>query len=77
MLAPNGQLGFCETKFISTESLALFGLDSLAYVRPIHLNGRCIHVIHAADGTPLSIATDRAVADITIRQYEMEPVSVH
>lgn len=59
------------------DSFAILGLERLIYIRPITVNGRRVHIIHAADGTPLSIITDREVALATIRQYEMDPVSVH
>ncbi len=59
------------------ESLALFGLETMAYVRPVVVNGRHLHVIHAADGTPLTIVTGRELALATIRQNEMQPASVH
>lgn len=62
---------------ISAESLALFGLETMAYIRPVLVDGRLVHVIHAADGTPLSIVTDRDLAFATIRQHELQPQSVH
>lgn len=62
---------------LSTDSFAVLGMESLVYIRPVTVNGRRVHIIHAADGTPLSIITDREVALATIRQHEMDPVSVH
>ncbi len=59
------------------KNLALLGLETMAYVRPILVNGRRVHVIHAADGTPLTIVSDRDLALATIRQNEMQPFSVH
>ncbi len=62
---------------LSSENFAVLGLDSLVYIRPVRVNGRRVHIIHAADGTPLTIVPDRDVALATVRQYEMNPVSVH
>lgn len=62
---------------ISREDLAIFGIESMAYVRPAIINGRKVHVIHAADGTLLTISMDRELAFVTLRQHEMEPQSVH
>lgn len=62
---------------MSREDLAIFGIDTMAYIRPMIVNGRKVHVVHAADGTLLTIITDRELAFITLRQYEMEPYSVH
>lgn len=64
-------------KSLSSESLELFGLETMAYIRPVRVNGRRVHVIHAADGTPLTIVTDRDLAFLTVRQYEMQPQSLH
>ncbi|MDD3183131.1 MAG: DUF1150 family protein [Alphaproteobacteria bacterium] len=62
---------------ISTEELALFGIEDIAYIRPVHVNGRCVHVIHAADGTLLTAVMDRDLAFVTIRRHELSPQSVH
>ncbi|MDD2325954.1 MAG: DUF1150 family protein [Alphaproteobacteria bacterium] len=62
---------------MSREDLAIFGLETMAYVRPVTINGRKVHVVHAADGTLLTIVMDRDTAFVTLRQYEMDPQSVH
>ncbi|MDX9689848.1 MAG: DUF1150 family protein [Proteobacteria bacterium] len=62
---------------LTKEDFVAFGIEDTAYVRPVIVNGRKIHVIHAADGTILTAVSDRDIAFITIRQYEMNPVSVH
>ncbi|MGE4351144.1 MAG: DUF1150 family protein [Bdellovibrionales bacterium] len=62
---------------LSPEELALFGIEDMAYIRPIVVAGRKLHVIHAADGTLLTAVTDRDLAFVTIRQHEMHPHSVH
>lgn len=63
--------------YISPEDLAIFGIETLAYVRPAIINGRKVHVVHAADGTLLTIIVDRDLAFVTLRQHEMNPQSVH
>ena len=62
---------------VSREELAHFGLETLAYIKPVIINGRHVHIIHAADGTPLSMAADRDLAFVTILRHEMSPVSLH
>ena len=62
---------------MTREDLALFGIEDTAYIRPVMVNGRKVHVIHAADGTLLTAVMDRDLAFITIRQHEMNPQSVH
>ena len=61
----------------NSEDLSLVGIRDTAYVRPVMVQGRLIHVIHAADGTILTAAPDRDLAFVTIRQHEMTPASVH
>lgn len=54
-----------------------FGIEDYAYVKPIIISGQKLQSIHAADGTPLTIVADRAVAFATVSRYELQPVSVH
>lgn len=64
-------------KTISTQDFNSFGLEDLAYVKTVDVEGQRLHAIHAADGTPLTIINSRDLAFATVRQHEMEPVSVH
>ena len=61
----------------SMEELGTFGIKTLAYVKPIVVNGQLFHSIHAADGTPLTVMSKRDEAFDLVRQNEMEPASVH
>ena len=54
-----------------------FGLDDMAYVKVVAADGKPAYAIHAADGTPLMIMGGRDMAFATIRQHDMEPLSVH
>lgn len=62
---------------ITPEELALFGIEDMAYIKPVMVKGRRVHVIHAADGTLLTVVMDRDLAFVTIRQHELSPQSVH
>lgn len=53
------------------------GMNDLAYVKAVTIEGRPLYAIHAADGTPLTVVSDRNVALATIRQHEMDAASVH
>ena len=53
------------------------GLEQLAYVKPVKVDGRTAFAVHAADGTQIAVMPDREVARAAIRQYDLEPVSVH
>jgi hypothetical protein len=62
---------------ISREDLMVLGLDHLAYVKPIKVDGRRVYAIHAADGTQIKILADHDLAFIAVRQNNLEPLSVH
>ena len=66
-----------DIRHISTEQLAQLGLQQIAYVKPIMVNGSAAFAIHAADGTPMAIAGDRDVAIAAIQQHEMVATQVH
>lgn len=80
-MAPSEEVHMIDTSkghpTISPEELALFGIEDMAYIRPLTVNGRRVHVIHAADGTLLTVVMDRDLAFVTIRQHELSPQSVH
>ena len=54
-----------------------YGLDHFAYVKRIEVDGKTVHAVHAADGTPLTVLDGRDAAFATIIQNEMQPLSVH
>ncbi|MFM2045185.1 MAG: hypothetical protein RLY86_3761 [Pseudomonadota bacterium] len=62
---------------LSPQDFATFGVNDVAYVKPVQVNGLRGFAIHAADGTALAVVTDRLVAAATVRQNDMEAVSVH
>ena len=62
---------------MSTQELAFFGIQDIAYVRRVEINGTVGYAIHAADGTQIAVLADRSVAFATVRQHDLEPLSVH
>ena len=38
------------------------GLEQLAYVKPVKVDGRTAFAVHAADGTEIAVMPDREVA---------------
>ena len=56
---------------LTPEQLAQLGMADLAYVKPIVLDGQAAFAIHAADGSPMAMAADRALAVAAIVQHEM------
>jgi hypothetical protein len=66
-----------DIRHLSTEELARLGMQQIAYVKPVMMNGAPAFAIHAADGTPMAVADDREVAISAILQHEMLPTLVH
>lgn len=64
-------------KPMSEKDFAAFGLEIVAYVRPAVVDGVAGYAVHAADGTPLTMAPVRSVAFAAARQQNLAPVSVH
>ena len=62
---------------MSSADFAAFGSEQVAYVKPVTIDDEARFAVHAADGTPLTIAPSRDLAFAVVRQNEMEPVSVH
>jgi hypothetical protein len=62
---------------ISPQEFALLGMQDLAYVKRVVVDDEPVFAIFAADGTQVALMPDRNVAFATVRQHEMQPVSVH
>jgi hypothetical protein len=62
---------------MTADQLGALGVSHIAYVKPVIVNGEAGFAIHAADGTPMALAGDRATAMAAIVQHEMLPLSVH
>ena len=68
---------FEHVRQISTREFALLGMQDLAYVKPVIVNGVTAFAVHAADGTQVAVLPDREIAVATVRQHDLEPLSVH
>ena len=64
-------------KHLSPRELGLLGMEDVAYVKPVTVEGAAAFAVHAADGTQIAVMADRDLAFAVVRQHEMEPVSVH
>ena len=62
---------------MSMSDLATWGVPIIAYVRHVGAEGEGSWAIHAADGTQIGSAPDRATAFAAVRQHDLEPLSVH
>lgn len=64
-------------KQLSTHELSLLGMEDVAYIKHVVVDGASGYAVHAADGTQIALLPDREVAFATVRQHDLEPVSVH
>jgi hypothetical protein len=62
---------------MSAHELGLLGMQDIAYVKQVVVDGRDQFAVHAADGTRIAVMANRDVAFAVVRQHDMEPVSVH
>lgn len=74
---PQGVPVTFDIRRISAEQLAELGVSRIAYVKPVEVNGSHGFAIHAANGAPMALATEREVAIAVILQHEMVPALVH
>ena len=61
---------------LSAKDFLTFGIQHIAYIRPIHFEDRTTWSVHAADGTPLTVLESEEIALALVRHNELEPVTV-
>jgi hypothetical protein len=66
-----------QMRQMTSNDLAMLGMQDIAYVKQVTVDGNAGYAIHAADGTQMALIPDREVAFAVVRQNELEPVSVH
>jgi hypothetical protein len=66
-----------KLRHISQQEFALLGMTDVAYVKRIIVDDAAVYGVFAADGTQMVVVSDRELAFATIRQHDIEPVSVH
>lgn len=64
-------------RHLSDSELGLLGMEDVAYVKHVVVDGTDAYAVHAANGTQIAVMADRDVAFAVVRQHDMEPVSVH
>jgi len=62
---------------ISAQDLMVLGLQQVAYIKAVVVDGRALYAVHAADGREIAMMASREVAQVAVRQNDLEPVSVH
>ncbi len=66
-----------DVRKMTPEQLAQLGVPDMAYIKPVLMNGAAAFAIHAADGSPMAVATERDMAIAAVVQHEMMPALVH
>jgi hypothetical protein len=69
--------GSSSLRDMSATDWARFGVQQIAYIRPVLVNGVEAIAIHAADGTPIGAAPNAKLAFAAIVQHEMAPAQLH
>ncbi len=59
------------------QEFAVLGIEAIAYVKHVVINDAPAFAVCAADGTQIAVVSDYQVALATIRQHDLEPLSVH
>ena len=72
-----GDTAVRDIRQLTVSELAALGVSQLAYIKSVTVDGGIAFSIHAADGTPMALTGDRAVAVAAVRQHEMVPTLVH
>ncbi|MBT5265360.1 MAG: hypothetical protein HOL85_11040 [Rhodospirillaceae bacterium] len=62
---------------LSNRDFAILGVDHIAYIRPVTINGARVYEIRTAEGVVAATAPSQDIAIATILQNDLEPVSVH
>jgi len=66
-----------DPRALTESQFAQLGAGQVAYVKAVVVDGKQVFAIHAANGTPMALAEDQAVAVAAIIQHEMAPAAVH
>ncbi len=68
---------FAPWREMGADDLAEWGIDDVAYVKPIILDGASAYAIHSADGHPLDVIDGRDAAFAVAVVNDLVPLSVH
>lgn len=62
---------------LTTREFAALGIEHVAYVKSMRVDNRDVFAIHIADGRQVAVLDSHDVAVATVRQNDLEPLSVH
>ena len=62
---------------LTTQDLMTLGMNHLAYLKPVEVEGEPFFAAHAADGSQMALFRSRELAELKLRQHDMELLSLH
>jgi hypothetical protein len=62
---------------MTDKDMIALGVSNIAYVKPVIINQVKAYAIHTADGVEVTTVPSQELADVVIRQNDLEPVRVH
>lgn len=57
--------------------MAMVGLETMAYIKPVMVHDIIQYAVFAADGTQLAVFDSQETAFYTAVKHNLEPVSIH
>ncbi len=66
-----------QTSRLEDIMMAMVGLETMAYIKPIHEGDLPGFAVYAADGTKLAIFDSQEKAYYTAVKHNLAPVSIH
>jgi hypothetical protein len=64
-------------KTLSPTDWRSFGLNQVAYLKPLVVNGQAVFAIYAADGSQLALVATREIGFGAMYEHDLEPVALH
>ena len=61
---------------LSNQDFLTFGVNQIAYIKPVNVMGREAYTLYAADGAPLAVIDNIESAIMAARQNDMEPITL-
>lgn len=62
---------------VSQQELKDLGLDEVGYVKPYKVKDKIAWVLHAADGTAISVQSNADAAHVSAQHQDIDIVSLH
>ncbi len=66
-----------EVHSMSPAAFAALGMEQIAYIKPIVVDGQPGFAIHTANGQQVAIMPNRDLAMAAVRQNDLAPLLVH